>query len=89
MHCYIIVFGDQSANAQQALEREFPQYHHLVVPDRVWVIGSVKPTCGEVCEAIGMVPGGEHNGVVVRVDDYNGYFARSLWEKIALWQGRS
>ena len=36
-----------------------------------------------------MVPGGSHSGVVSRMDEYNGFFAQTLWEKINVWRSHS
>ena len=89
MHCYLVVFGPQDADASGAVRNAFPQHQFAVIPGKVWVIASEHPTCGEVCEAIGIVPGSAHSGVVSRMDEYNGFFAQTLWEKVNLWRSRS
>ena len=89
MHCYLVVFGPNDADASGAIRSAVPQHHVAVIPGKAWVIASEHPTCGDVCEAIGMVPGGLHTGVVSRMDEYNGFFSQTLWEKVNLWRGRS
>ena len=85
MNSFVIALGEQSAGAQKDIESSFPR-NYPVVPGQVWVIASTERACVDICQKIGLQSGGPRNGVVVRFEDYNGLFARSLWEKINEWQ---
>ena len=85
MYCYLVVFGPGDADASTVVSETFPDRSFTVVPERVWVVASERATCGDICEAVDMVPGGRHTGVVSRMNEYNGYFSRSLWEKVNHW----
>ncbi len=85
MHCYLVVFGRNDADASGTISRAFPLHNFPILSGKAWVVASEHPTCGDICEAVGMVPGGLHSGVVSRMDEYNGFFAQTLWEKINVW----
>lgn len=86
MHCYLVVFGARDTDASDTIRDAFPEHSFPVIPGKAWVVAAKHSTCGEVCEAVGMVPDGPHTGVVSRMDEYNGFFAQTLWEKINLWR---
>ena len=89
MYCYLVVFGQNDADASGAILQAFPLHNFPILPGKAWVVASEHPTCGEICEAVGMVPGGSHSGVVSRMDEYNGFFVQTLWEKINVWRSHS
>ena len=86
MYCYLVVFGPNDADASDTISQVFQQHHFPIIPEKAWVVASEYPTCGEICEAVGMKPGGSHTGVVSRMDEYNGFFVQALWEKLNVWR---
>ena len=86
MKCFIVVFGDKSADAEQSVKRQFPDHCRRVGPGQAWVVAAEDATCSDVAERLGMHSKGERNGIVVQLEEYNGFYARSLWEKIDQWQ---
>lgn len=94
MRCFIIVYGDdptlEQAQADQ-IESAFPDRHHRL-GRHAWVVASDAAMPHEICDMAGipMSPPEEgapdFSGVVGRVDEYNGLFARVLWEKIRAWE---
>ena len=85
MKCFIAVFGDKNTGATQSVKRNFPDRCYQVGPGDAWVVAEEGSTCSDICVKLGMHDKGKRNGVVVQLGEYNGYYARSLWEKINQW----
>lgn len=83
MKRYVVVVPPSGVDSTMLAER-FPN-HYEVVSDTVWVVAGERDTCADVCELLGIGPGGGKTGVVVRMDDYYGFFDRALWEKANEW----
>ena len=86
MKCFIAVFGDKSAGVTQSVKKNFPGQCHKVGPGDAWVVAADGATCSDVAVKLGMHDKGKRNGIVVQLDEFNGFYARSLWEKINQWQ---
>ena len=85
MNCFVVISpGGLSASA---VTDAFPD-SYSVVEDTAWVIAGSQRTCSEVCETLGVGQEGPEI-VVVKMDDYYGFFDRALWEKVNDWRTRS
>ena len=87
MHCFVIVTGGTNPLTKKVIQSNFREHNYEIVPERAWIVASELSTCADVCEKIGLNGKTKRTGVVVKADEYNGWFARSLWEKANEWQG--
>ncbi len=73
---------DEDVNASLIAEK-FPNKHE-VLDDRVWMVASRQTTCAEICEELGIGVDGKQ-GVVIKMDNFYGFYDRALWEKANEW----
>ncbi len=89
MNCFVVVLRSGNADAKQIIESKFENRHYTVLPDSVWVIASEKSAPSDICEMLGIQRNTGITGLVVRTDEYNGFFNRALWEKMSEWEDMS
>ena len=87
MNRFLVIIrpGESDLNSQTITEK-FPDYYE-VVPKCVWAIASKEHnTTVRVMDVLGMTDESDSTGVVVKIDEYNGYFERGLWETLRTWE---
>lgn len=86
MNCFVIVSPDKKFDPS-LVTQAFRD--HSQVSDDVWVVAGEQGTCADVCDKLGIGTPTGTRGVVVKLDDYYGFFDRALWEKINEWRSRT
>ena len=91
MQCFVVIAPPQSELSHDDIIREYPKLSHRVASN-VWVVSSPDQyTTESVCKTLGIGNGDESDpktGVVVALQDYNGYANRSLWETLRTWEAK-
>ena len=85
-NCYLVAVTPASTLDETRVKRVFPNAYR--VNDHAWLIGTEISTCGEVSERVREGSDDQTGCLVVRVDDYNGFGPRTLWERIGDWGGK-
>lgn len=91
MNVYLAIIPPDSID-QKELDSKFPK-NQPVIPG-VWVVAGTHDTCADVSAELGIIKEnpslfegqGTRWGVVVKVEEYYGYFDRALWDKIDAWR---
>ena len=86
MHCFIVGSAGSNPLTEQAIQRHFPDHNYKIVPGKLWAIASELATCIDICQILGLNAESNRTGVVVKMDEYNGFFERGVWEKVNEWQ---
>ena len=86
MKRYIVISPTGDVDPPFVIEK-FPDNYELL-QGHVWVVAAPQSTCAEVCEVLGIGPGGKR-AVVTKMDDYYGFYDRALWEKANAWGAQS
>ena len=84
MNCFIAILPPDSSYELNNVAESFPM-HHEVLSDRVWAVAGHQTTCAEVCKELGIGEKGVP-GVVIKMDEYYGFFDRALWDHINNWR---
>lgn len=61
----------------------FMPHVYPIVPGVSWAIGTNSRTASDVAGALNLGPG--RTAVIAKLQEYNGYAARTLWEKVGEW----
>lgn len=62
-------------------------FEHLhTLTDQLWAVGSKDATTADVCDRIG-IGTNKVEDVVVKIDDFQGYFDKALWQRPDAWEG--
>lgn len=87
MNCYLVAIPPDSAVQEDSIRKQFPERHWLV-QERVWIVAGSQPTCIDVCKRLGIGPKGGTDaiGIVIKMNEYNGFAQRTLWEKLNVWE---
>ena len=87
MNCFIVISPD-TEKIQEAVQENFPEYNHQIVPGS-WAVASETNGPSEVCKLLGMDEEKDAvAGLVCSLDAYYGFFDAALWEKLNLWVAR-
>ena len=86
MNCFIVAAAGTNPVTERAIQSNFKDRYFKIEAGSVWVVASESAACNDICQKLGMHPKSNRTGVVVKMDEYNGFFVRSLWEKITQWQ---
>ena len=86
MNIFVVVLPTDSVLAESNLAGFVPHVH-AIVPGRVWATGTQLRTGADVDREIGLGPtgGSDATAVILKVGEYNGFAAKSLWEKLSEW----
>ena len=92
--CYVVISSNIEKIEASKVEAAFPD--HLTLNELAWVIATDLKTCSDVCAEVGLKPPPREGtlqdfstGLVVKLEEYNGFFARELWEKIDVWKAET
>jgi len=85
MHCFAIIGASDSNELENAILERFPEHNHRIA-ENAWIVATEEKLPFVVSDMVGFSPKTGAVGVVVKCDDYNGYFERALWEKMSAWQ---
>ncbi len=81
MNCFLVVSESLDTHTVQ---QAFPSHCYDIEAD-AWVVAGPQATCADICQVLGVGPGGKR-GVVAKMDEYYGFFDRALWDKIVEWR---
>ena len=83
MNTFFVYLPDGLAGLKAGL----PPENLSLLADRLWVVASEEATCADLCTRLGIGPSpGGIRGVVSKMDEFYGYYDRSLWDKLGVWQ---
>ena len=88
MDCFVVIVRPgQSGLNKSVITKKFPN-HYEVVENCVWIVASKKHrTTVSVCKSLGLDGTDDSKaGIVFELNEYNGYFSRSLWEILRSWE---
>ena len=83
MNSFIVILPD--THGRPSVPETFPDFHYEIIVDAVWAVGATETTCSDVCKKLGIVEE-ERSIVVIKADDFYGYFDKALWEKLISWR---
>ena len=87
MFRYMIVLREDSTIREELIPETFE--HSLQIGPRVWAVASTDLTCWDICEKIGLSKVTDQSptptGIVLKVDEINGYTYSSVWDKLRVW----
>ena len=88
MQRFVVIFRDADQESLPTftakVERTFEKRHKIGLG--AWVIATESEMPHEVCQKLGMTsPDSPIPGFVGRLDEYNGWMERDLWEKLRQW----
>ncbi len=84
MKCFFVIFCPEH-NFSQEVRDKFPDYHFRI-SDHVWAIAAPDDkTAHDIHQILEFGQG--RWGVVLKADEYYGFFDEGLWQKLRTWEG--
>ena len=85
MHRYVVISAKVETDE---LQRLFPETYPLK-EGNAWMIGTSMNTSADVSKSLGFTSqegDKARSGIVVKVDEYYGFYDKSLWQKLDAWK---
>ena len=86
---YLVILPDDSKIPPDLIEKTFQYSHAVRDTRRTWIVASNDLTCWDICSRLRIAdesdPSNLTTGIVLKIDEINGYADATLWQNLRAW----